>query len=112
MSKKTMSSVAQMMLSLPRKGDEELVNPSSFTDMKDANLTIQETIIAIQINKALAGDTKAAMFLNGLVTSGEASVDEEKVTPLSVIQAKRAQRLSGTTDKNRASVQTQGKRRA
>lgn len=61
--KKAMREVLEAMLSLPMKGGK-VDKLKSFTDIQNANMTVEQAILAAQILKAVQkGDTRAATFI-------------------------------------------------
>lgn len=61
--KKAMREVLEAMLSLPMKGGK-VDKLNSFTDIQNANMTVEQAILAAQILKAVQkGDTRAATFI-------------------------------------------------
>ena len=67
--RKAMKETAETVLSMPMgKGKVKSIEDiKSYLELKGKNLTVQETIILKQVEKAIKGDLKAAEFLRDLV---------------------------------------------
>lgn len=70
-----MKKTANDLLSLPMKdGEKSVLN--SMQDVNGSNLTAEQVIMIKQIQKAVGGETEAAVFLKDVVTSFEDETDE------------------------------------
>lgn len=68
-----MKRAANELLKLPMK-DEEITALTSMQGVKGSNLTAEQVIVLQQMQKAIGGETEAAMFVKEVVSSFE---DEE-----------------------------------
>lgn len=77
--RKAMREVLENLLGMPLKnGDEvDVESIQSFAALKGKNITVQDALIIAQIQKALKGDTTAAVFVRD--TSGQKPVENHEV---------------------------------
>lgn len=67
--KKAMRERLEVLLELPLKSGKkaDLDNIKNFTALKGANITVEDAVMLAQIQKALKGDTAAAVFVRDTV---------------------------------------------
>jgi hypothetical protein len=67
--KKAMRERLEVLLELPLKSGKkaDLDNIKNLTALKGANITVQDAVMLAQIQKALKGDTSAAIFVRDTV---------------------------------------------
>lgn len=75
--RKAMREAFQELLKLPMKDEDLTEGIQALSDLKGANITVQEAIAFAQIRKAIKGDTTAAAFVRD--TSGEKPAEKLEV---------------------------------
>lgn len=77
--KKAMREVLESLLGMPMKAGEEadIEGIQNFASLKGKNITVQDAVMIAQIQKALKGDTTAAVFVRD--TSGQKPVETHEV---------------------------------
>ena len=67
--KKAMRERLEVLLELPLKSGKkaDIDNIKNFTSLKGANITVEDAMMLAQIQKALKGDTAAAIFVRDTV---------------------------------------------
>ena len=87
--RKAMKETLDALLSMTLKNDEavNLDEIQSVASLKGKNITVQEAIVFAQIQKALKGDTRAAMLMIEILGVETASTTEQEESHNALIDA-------------------------
>lgn len=80
--KKNMREALEILLSLPLKSGKvvDVEQLQNFTDAKGKNLTVEQAMLLVQIQKALRGDAAALAFVRD--TSGQKPTEQIQVATI------------------------------
>lgn len=82
--KKEMREAVNILLDMPLKSGRifDVEEVKSLANLKGKNLTVEQAMLVVQVQKALRGDTNALLFLRD--TSGQKPSDRVEVTTIEV----------------------------
>lgn len=77
--KKGMQNIAKWLLEMPlTDGKETAEDIKNFAELEGKNITVEQAILLMQIEKALKGDLQSATFVRD--TSGQKPIDKVETT--------------------------------
>lgn len=80
--KKSMREALDILLDLPLKSGKvtDVEQIRNFADAKGKNVTVEQALLIVQIQKALVGDTNALQFIRD--TSGQRPTDQVQIATI------------------------------